>query len=263
MVQKLIGIEWMKIRSYKTFWIMLGLFVLGFFGLVYIMYSIKYETSGQMTGSFLDSYFRYPQVAQLTAYMGTFMLLVLGIILITQVANEFSYRTHRQNIIDGLDRVQFINAKWYIIIILSLFAGLIHVLFTALFALIGDGGTVTSFLNSLEYSFYFALDAFMWLSVALILSLWLKRSGLAISLFIVYTLVVENLLGYFLKRMTDVAIGEYLPISIVDGLCPNILLSFISSAGRPSDAVAVVITCIYLIGFYLLSRRMITRMDLK
>lgn len=262
MIQKLIGIEWMKIRSYKTFWIMLGLFVLGFFGLVYIMYAIKYETTGQIPGSFLDSYFRYPLLAQLTAYMGTFMLLVLGIILITQVANEFSYRTHRQNIIDGLDRKQFLNAKWYNIALLSLFAGFVHVLFTALFALMGDGGTGADFISSLKYSFYFALDAFMWLSVALLLSLWLKRSGLAISLFIVYTLIVENLLGYFLKRMTDISIGEYLPIGIVDGLCPNIFLSFISS-DRPSDLVAVIITCVYLVGFYLLSVRVIKRMDLK
>ncbi len=262
MIQKLINIEWMKVRSYKTFWIMLGLFVLGFFGLVYIMYAIKYEAAVQIAGRFLESYFRYPQVAQLTAYMGSFMLLVLGTILITQVANEFSYRTHRQNIIDGLNRVQFINAKWYIIIILSLFAGLIHVLITSLFAFMGDGGTIADFLNSLEYSFYFTLDAFMWLSVALVLSLWLKRSGLAISLFIVYTLVVENLLGYFLKRITEVAIGEYLPISIADGLCPNVFLSFLGS-DRPSDLAAVAITCGYLIGLYLLSVRMIKRMDLK
>ena len=261
-MKKLIGIEWMKVRSYKTFWIMLGLFVLGFFGLVYIMYAVKYDAPGEMMSKMLDSFFRYPQIARLTAYMGSFMLLVLGITLITQVANEFSYRTHRQNIIDGLSRVQFINAKWYNIIMLSLVAGLSHVLLTTLFALIGDGGTASGFVGSLKYSFYFTLDAFMWLSVALLLSLWLKRSGLAISLFIVYGLIVENLLGYLLKRGTGIDIGEYFPISIVDGLCPNIFLSFINS-DRPSDSVAIIITCVYLVGFYLLSKRAIQRMDLK
>lgn len=263
MIQKLIGIEWMKIRSYKTFWIMLSLFVVGFFGLVFIIYSVKYDAYGQMAGSYLDSYFRYPLVSQLTAYMGSFMFLVLGIVLITQVTNEFSFRTHRQNIIDGLDRVQFLNAKWYNAIILSVFAGLVHVLFTVLFALMGDGGSISAFAEGLISSFYFTLDSFMWLSVAILLGIWVKRSGLAISIFIVYGLVVENLLGYLLKRMTGFAFGEYLPISMADGLCPNVLLSFINSGDRPDDWIAVIISVIYIIGLYIVSRRMIEKMDLK
>ena len=263
MIQRLIGIEWMKIRSYKTFWVMLSLFLVGFFGLVYIIYSIKYDAYGQMAGAYLDSYFRYPQIAQLTAYMGTFMFLVLGITLITQFTNEFSFRTHRQNIIDGLDRVQFLNTKWFFAIILSVFAGLVHVLFTLLFAIMGDGGTMSGFVQGLEHSFYFSLDALMWLSVAIVLSLWIKRSGLAISIFIVYGLVVENLLGYLLRRGIGVELGEYLPISIVDGLCPNILLSFISSGDRPADWVAVIIGGVYIVGFYIVTRKMIERIDLK
>ena len=263
MIQKLLGLEWMKVRSYKTFWIMLGLFVLGFFGLVYIIYAIKYETAGQMGTAFLDSYFRYPQIGKLTAYMGSFMLLVLGVIIITQIANEFSFRTHRQNIIDGLSRGQFVNAKWYNAIVLSLLAGVTHLLFTALFALLGDGGTMAGFLNSFVYSFYFTLNALMWLSIAIVLTLWLKRSGLAISLFFVYGLILENLLSYILRRATGVSIGEYLPIHIVDGLCPNILLQLVNPASRPPEWGAVIIACVYIAGFYILSRRMVKQMDLK
>lgn len=262
MIRNLLGIEWMKMKSYRAFWIMLSLFVVGFFGLVYIIYSVKHDAPAMAEG-YLDSYFRYPQVAQLTAYMGSFMLLILGIIAITQVTNEFSFRTHRQNIIDGLNRTQFLNVKWYNAIIFSLFAGIVHVLFSALFALMGDGGTGTGFLHSLVYSFYFFLNSLMWLSIAILLGLWVKRSGLAISIFMVYVLIVENVLGYFLKRLTGIPLGEYLPISIVDGLCPNILLSLINSADRPSNWIAVAISCVYIAGFYIITRKMIERMDLK
>jgi len=264
MIQKLITLEWMKIRSHKAFWIMLSLFGLGFFGLVYIVYDIiKHEISGQMVGSFLSSNFRYPQVARLTAFMGSFTLMVLGGIINTLIANEINFRTHRQNIIDGVSRTQFINAKWCDAIILAVFAGLVHILLTAVFAFVGDGGTIAGFVHSLTYSFYFTLDALMWVSVALILSLWVKRAGLAISIFIVYSFVAENVITFFLKQMAGLNLGEYLPINIVDGLCPNTLLSFVNTGSRPPDTAAVAIGCVYIIGLYILSRRMIEKMDLK
>ncbi|MDR0659850.1 MAG: ABC transporter permease [Prevotellaceae bacterium] len=262
MLQKLMALEWMKMRKYKAFWIMLGLFVLGFFGLVYIMYAINNEAPTEMIGSFLDSFFRYPRIARLTAYMGSYMFIVLGIVLITQIANEFSYRTHRQNIIDGLSRTQFINAKWQIVVLLSVFATLVHVGFTALYALMGDGGTVSGFVSSLKYSLFFFLDSLSWLSVALIITLWVKRSGLAITLFMVYALVVENSLAFGIKRSFESNLGEYFPINVADNLNPNVLAPFVNNS-RPTEEIAVAVTCVYLVAFYIISRRMIKRMDLK
>ena len=263
MLHKLILLEWMKVRKYKAFWAMLGLFVLGFFGLVYIVYSIKYEAPGEMVARFLDNFFSYPKIGQLTGYLGSYMFLILGAILITQITNEYGYRTHRQNVIDGLSRTQFINAKWQVAILLSIFATLVHILFTALFALMGDGGTISGFAASLKYSAFFFLDSLSWLGVALIISCWIKRSGLSIVIFMVYALIIENLLTYLIKSSTESHLGEYFPINIADNLNPNILVPFINSDGRPSEEVAVIITCVYLVGFYFLSRRMVNRIDLK
>lgn len=261
---KLASLEWMKVRRYKAFWIMVCLFLVGFYGIVNIIFAFNYGSdTAQIANLLFADLFRYPKIGSMTAFLGSFVLILLGITLITQVTNEFSFRTHRQHIIDGLSRAQFINAKWYSIIALALFATLGHILITAIFALVGDGGAFANFLLSLKYSFYFMLNSFSWLSVALLMGILVKRSGLAISIFIIYTLFVENLLSFFIKKLFKSNIGEFLPINIADNLCPNILMPITTGGEKISDSVAVVVCCIYIAGFYLASRKLMERMDLK
>ncbi len=48
---------------------------------------------------------------QTTSYVGGWLLLLPGLLLILLITNEFSFRTHRQNIIDGWARKDFYNVK--------------------------------------------------------------------------------------------------------------------------------------------------------
>jgi hypothetical protein len=61
----------------------------------------------------------FKHVWQTTSYTSGYILILPVMLLIMLVTNEFTYKTNRQNIIDGLSRLDFINVK---IVLATLFA---------------------------------------------------------------------------------------------------------------------------------------------
>ena len=218
-MQNLLRIEWLKVRSYKAFWFLLGFSVLGIVGLSYIVYSIKVSVdtkAGKENGAMLIGHpFSYPDVWQAISYVSGFMLFLPGLLIITLISNEFTYRTHRQNIIDGWTRTQMIGVKWMWVFILSLVATLTVILASVLLGMTGD----TPFsLDKFYYVGCFFVEALNYMAVALLLGVLIKRAGLAISFFILYLLIVKNLLSWGVDKLNNSHIGNFLPLTISDKL---------------------------------------------
>src|SRR6476620_12789663 len=117
----LLKIEWLKVKNYRTFWILGGLFLLSIFGINYIAFSIHEEQSkSAMANAIMGSPFNFPEVWHTITYMSSFLLFIPGLLMIISITNEFSFKTHRQNIIDGLSRTQFIHVKLASVVILAL-----------------------------------------------------------------------------------------------------------------------------------------------
>ena len=66
--------------------------------------------------------YHFPDIWHNLAYIGTFFKFILAIVVIISITNEFSYKTIRQNIIDGLDRWDFLKSKIITITLLSIAA---------------------------------------------------------------------------------------------------------------------------------------------
>ena len=140
----------------------------------------------------MGSPFGFPNVWQTVSYISSFLLFIPGLMIITSITNEYNYKTTRQNIIDGWSRVQFIHVKIFLVIILSLIST-VFVLLTALFfGLIS--GEAFSFLK-IEFIGYYFIQAVSYSMVALLFGLLIKRSGFAIGLFFLYSLIVEKILA--------------------------------------------------------------------
>ena len=55
--------------------------------------------------------FNFPYIWHFNAFIASFFKLFLAIIIISMVANEYSNRTLKQNLIDGLSKKEFIYLK--------------------------------------------------------------------------------------------------------------------------------------------------------
>src|SRR6266513_1979163 len=105
---RLLHIEWMKLKNYRAFWILLCLYVSTIFGANYIVFRIQQQIYSEKQAKGIASLilgnppYSFPSVWQATAHVSSYLLFIPGLIMIIAVTNEYSYKTHRQNIIDGL-----------------------------------------------------------------------------------------------------------------------------------------------------------------
>ncbi|HVZ25351.1 MAG TPA: ABC transporter permease, partial [Sediminibacterium sp.] len=140
----LIKIEWLKIKKYPAFWWMLVIVLLTYPGLNAMMYYgyIKATSGKEMTNNIarflLGNPFAFPQTWHSVAYFSSFFVLLPSILVIMLVTNEYTFRTHRQNIIDGWSRNQYMTSKLSDVLIVSVIATLIYMLVALFFGFYSD-----------------------------------------------------------------------------------------------------------------------------
>src|SRR4030095_5563340 len=105
-MNSLIKTEWLKIKGYRAFWWMTGIVALSYPGMNYIIYSQGYkkqlddETMGPIL-RMIGNPFAFPEVWHTVAYISSWFIFIPSIVVIMFITNEYTYKTHRQNIIDG------------------------------------------------------------------------------------------------------------------------------------------------------------------
>lgn len=215
----LLQLEWGKLRKYRTFWVFLILFAVTLTGINAVLYSAQERLLTASAGQADLHLFSPERLWSTTAWASGFSVLVLGLLLIVLVTNEFSFKTHRQEVMEGLTRGQFMAAKWMVAGGLMLYAWVLYVIVTLIIGSLNDlsPGDMTS---GIRFGGYFLLKIAVSFSIALIFALWLKRSGLAIVLYLLYVLLLEGILGFVLNRVTD-GLGDFLPLKSTGTLISN------------------------------------------
>jgi ABC-2 type transport system permease protein len=199
-MSRLFKLEWYKVKAYRPFWVIIGLFTLCFFALGF---SVK---------RFLDFFLREnaDELAQVVSMQGGLPLFdfvdiwqnlsyvtylfkwILAFVVIMSITNEFGHKTIKQNIIDGLSKREFILSKLGFIAALSLFSGVL------LFLLGLFLGLLYSPVKSPDFIFlnsFFVLGAawqtFSFLCFAMLVAFLIRRTAFAIILFLLYTAIIE------------------------------------------------------------------------
>lgn len=116
---RLLQIEFKKLKGNKSFWIFSLLFIIFLPLLVVLLPGLISDNMGGFS--------IIPKTAQATWFITAlvssyFSMFILAFILIYHIANEYTFRTARQNVIDGLTRWEFTFGKIQLLIVLSVLA---------------------------------------------------------------------------------------------------------------------------------------------
>ena len=248
----LLYIEWLKLKNYRTFWILSALFILSLFGVNYIAYELQqqvFSKQNQMAASFLGNPpFRFPDVWQTVSYISSFLLFFPGLIIIILMTNEFSYKTHRQNIIDGISRQQFITAK-IVLSVLIAFASTVIVFLVALFFGFREGTASLSFTN-LQYITYYFIQALSYTLVALVFAVLFRRSGISIGVYFLYSVVLEEALAKLVRYYFG-TVSHFLPLESTDNLITfPVFKNVVEQMAKPPEVMPLLIAAALYIGLY-------------
>ncbi|PKL76267.1 MAG: hypothetical protein CVV27_11165, partial [Candidatus Melainabacteria bacterium HGW-Melainabacteria-1] len=111
-----------------------------------------------------------------------------------------------------------------------------------------------------EYLGFYFVQILGYLSLALLMGTVLRKAGMAILGFTVYTLIIEAILRY--RFMPD-GWGAYLPSQTLSSLLPNPLPGYLGMAPpAPVEAGTIFLSLAYTLGFILLSGWLIAKRDL-
>ena len=250
----LLKIEWLKIKNYKAFWVFAVLYLVSIFIVNYIGWTIDQKIKAEVsaTEAIIGAIYAFPKVWQTVGWFSSWLLYFPGMIIIMLMVNEFNFKTHRQNIIDGWSRNQFIMVKIALAVIIAVVITLINVLTALFFGAISNGSLST---EGMEYIGYIFLQAIAYMFFALMLAVLFRRSGIAIIVFFLYGLIFEWVLTALITYEMEAApAGYFLPLQSSDILIPMPFAEGLIYPETPQVGILIGVIAAY-IGLYVFFAR--------
>lgn len=204
---KLLKIEIKKIANYKVFWILAGIyFVFLALGIIMAEFTLnnlidKVNTHLPLPLPHLTLYF-FPDIWQNMTFFASirYVLIFPAIIIIILITNEFTFKTIRQNLINGMSKQEFLISKLQVIFLLSL---IITVILALVIVFLGvmhtDHVSISLVMKKVVFVPGFFIQILSFLLFAFFFGFIFRNTGLAIALFTMYTLIMEPVVYYILK----------------------------------------------------------------
>lgn len=249
--------ELRKILPYRTVWVILLLYVVLLAGFVSVGGSVT--VNGQQLGNKL---YVFPELWNRLAYVASYFNLLLGILLIILITDEYQFRTFRQQVIDGSSVAGLVQGKLAVSGLLALY-GMLAVLGVGFFfGLTRSPDTLGRAPETLGAVLLYGVQALGYVSLAGLLGFLLRKAGPAFLGFLLYAWIVEPLLRFGTPDQLD----RFFPVKVLDSLTPTPGRELLATVTGPSSALlptqAAPLALVYIALFWLLSYLLLRNRDL-
>lgn len=166
--------------------------------------------------------FNFPYIWHFNAYIAAIFKLFLAIVIVSMMANEYSNKTLKQNLIDGLSKKEFILSKFYTVIVFALVSTIFLFVVSLILGLIFSNYTeLTIVFSDLEFLLAFFIKLVGFFSFCLFLGILVKRSAFALGFLFVWQFI-EGIIFGVLRWKTDAefatSIMRYMPLNSMSNL---------------------------------------------
>ncbi len=142
--------------------------------------------------------FNFPYIWHFNTYVAAILKFFLLLVIVSMMANEYSNKTLKQNLIDGLSKKEFILSKFYTVIVFSAVSTLFVFVVSLILGLVySDYTEVSIIFSDLEYLLAFFIKLVGFFSFGLFMGILIKRSAFAVGGIFIW-LIVESLFKGFL-----------------------------------------------------------------
>jgi ABC-2 type transport system permease protein len=166
--------------------------------------------------------FNFPYIWHFNSYFAAIFKLFLAIVIVSMMANEYSNKTLKQNLIDGLSKKEFILSKFYTVIVFSIVSTLFIFIVSLILGLIFSNYTELSIIFSdLEFLLAFFIKLVGFFSFCLFLGILVKRSAFALGFLFVWQFIegiVFGLLRWKTDAETATSVMQFFPLNSMSNL---------------------------------------------
>lgn len=169
--------------------------------------------------------FEFPFIWHFNTYFAAILKFFLLLVIVSMVANEYSNKTLKQNLIDGLSKKEYILSKFYMVasmsLVSTLFVFIVSLVLGLIFSTDKSIGLITT---DLDYFAAFFVKLLSFFSIGLFMGVWIKRSAFAIGgMFILY--IFEGIAGivfsFIFSDNTTNSLKSFFPFNASESLIPN------------------------------------------
>ena len=159
--------------------------------------------------------FNFPYIWHFNTFITAFFKLFLAIVIVSMMSNEYSNKTIKQNLIDGLSKKEFILSKFLTVISFSLISTLFVFVVSLILGLAySDYNEISIILTDLEFLVAFFVKLTGFFSFCLFLGVLVKRSAFALGFLILWQVfegIVRGLIRWklFDGETTDAIMGFF------------------------------------------------------
>ncbi|WP_406684490.1 ABC transporter permease [Seonamhaeicola sp. MEBiC1930] len=200
---RLLNLELQKLLLNKTSKILIGIsYILPLF--IILLSSFKIPFFGFFTLELGElGVFNFPMIWHLVTYFSAHFKLFFAIVVVSMIGNEYSNKTIKQNLIDGLSKKEFILSKFYTIIFFSLVSTLIIFLLSLCIGLYYSSYNELSIIfRETEFLIAYCIKLIGFFSLCLFFGMLAKRSAFALA-FIFVLFLIEWILYLVLWKFSS------------------------------------------------------------
>ncbi|GLB53576.1 ABC transporter permease [Neptunitalea chrysea] len=168
--------------------------------------------------------FNFPYIWHINTFIAGVLKIFIAIVIVSMMSNEYSNKTLKQNLIDGLSKKEFVLSKFYMVVVFSLISTIFIATVTLILGLIySDYKTASIIFTDTEFLLSYFVKLVGFFSLCLFLGMLVRKSAFALGfLFIWYILewLFFGLLNYVLPDNSEIPgkIFKFLPIQSLSNL---------------------------------------------
>ncbi len=264
-MKKLLSIEYTKLKKLNSLRIIL-LSYIALLPLMMLFWSFvltRMPVPGFPKESELYS---FPTIWTFITFSASCLNVLVGVTIVIIVHNEMLFRTMKQNLIDGLSKMQVVQSKLIVVVGMA-------ILVTGITFLAGllIGGFYSGF-NGWYYNihavFAYFLQAIAYFTFAFFIAVVIRKAAIAIILFVVI-FPLETIIGWILDGTVSRVPYQFFPLNVFSKMTPLPFLEKMVSYEAKGKAVWLMPTWGiyllmfgYLILFFVIAYRTLKRRDI-
>ena len=202
-MKRLLQIEFIKLWNNKSSRVL----ILAYFLLltsIALVAAIKFDIGPVKFHLAEQGIFNFPYIWHFNTFITAFFKLFLAIVIVSMMANEYSNKTIKQNLIDGLSKKEFILSKFLTVIAFALISTIFVFVVSMILGLIySDYNELSIIFSDMEFLLAFFVKLVGFFSFCLFLGILVKRSAFALGFLILWQVFEGFVRGMIRWKLFD------------------------------------------------------------
>lgn len=244
-MKRLLSIELQKLWLNRASRILI-ISYFGILSLIALVANIEFDILGLHIRMADQGIFNFPFIWHFNSYVAVYFKIFLAIIIVSMMANEYTYGTLKQNLIDGLSKKEFITSKVVTIFFFAFASTAFVYIMTLILGLRFSSYTELSIIfRDQKYIIAYFINLMAFFSFCFFAGILVKRSAFALGFIIIWYLIEGILYGLLRWKIFNEVIADnikqFFPLAAISDLLVNpmerfkAIRTFRSAAGSVAE----------------------------